>query len=195
MLPYPNFIACFEEKRYGFSITAHCPPEYVSEENPRIGIAIGAAFEVQRHENDNSEVCCEFIIRMETDECPLKSPLIFDGNKDEFKWPHGLSVFYIPMRKISSWLNQCCCIDVSIITDNPSVKVKWCGASVLYEQNAGIFIGKIIKAFFGSPGKYHTSIVDHILNRQKRVDDSTLLDDGGARYKTSWLNALERYLN
>ncbi|XP_022141875.1 uncharacterized protein LOC111012131 isoform X2 [Momordica charantia] len=193
VIPYPNFIACFDDKRYGFSITAHCSPDYTSEENPRIGIALGAAFEVQKHQNNNnnSKLSCDFIIRMETDECPLKSALVIDGNTDELDSPHGLVVFYIPMTKISEWLNQCCCIDVSIITDNPLVKVKWCGASILYEQNAGKFIGRIIKSFFGSPGKYHTSIVDHILNRQKRVDVSSLLD-GGARYKTCWLNALQR---
>uniref|UniRef100_A0A9I9DXM6 TMV resistance protein N-like n=3 Tax=Cucumis melo TaxID=3656 RepID=A0A9I9DXM6_CUCME len=194
VIPYPNFIACFDEKRYGFSITAHCPPDYVSEDNPRIGIALGAAFEVQKHEisnNNSPKVCCDFIVKMETDECPLKSPLVFDGNKDELKSQMGLSVFYIPTNRISRWLNQCCCIEVSIITDNPFVKVKWCGASILYEQNAGSFIGKIIKALFGSPDKYHTSIVDHLLNRQNRVDVSTLLD-GGARYKTSWFNALQR---
>ncbi|XP_038889439.1 TMV resistance protein N-like [Benincasa hispida] len=194
VIPYPSFIACFDEKRYGFSITAHCPPDYINEENPRIGIALGASFEVQKHEisnNNNSKICCEFIVKMETDECPLKSALVFDGNKDELESPVGLSVFYIPMRRISGWLNQCCCIDVSIMTDNPLVKVKWCGASILYEQNAGSFIGKIIKAFFGSPGRYHTSIVDHILNRQNRVDVSTLLD-GGAHYKTTWFNALQR---
>ncbi|CAK9313944.1 unnamed protein product [Citrullus colocynthis] len=197
VIPYPNFIGCFDEKRYGFSITAHCPPDYISEENPRIGIALGAAFEVQKHEisnnnNNNSKVSCEFIVKMETDECPPKSALVFDGQKDELENSVGLSVFYIPMKRISGWLNQCCCIDISIITDNPFVKVKWCGASILYQQNAGNFIGKIIKALFGSPGKYHTSIVDHILNRQNRLDVSTLLDNGGARYKTSWLNAFQR---
>lgn len=192
MIPYPNFIACFDDKRYGCSITAHCPPDYISEENARIGIALGATFEIQNNQwNENSKITCDFIIRMETDECPLKSALVFEGNKDELQSPVGLVVFYVPMRRIEGWLNQCCCIDVSIMTDNPFVKVKWCGASIIYEQNAGSFIGKIIKALFGSPGKYHTSIVDHILNRQNRVDVSSLVD-GGARYKTSWLNALQR---
>ncbi|KAG6592337.1 Disease resistance protein RUN1, partial [Cucurbita argyrosperma subsp. sororia] len=192
LIPYPNFIACFDDKRYGCSITAHCPPDYISEENARIGIALGATFEIQNNQwNENSKITCDFIIRMETDECPLKSALVFDGNKDELQSPVGLVVFYVPMRRIEGWLNQCCCIDVSIMTDNPFVKVKWCGASIIYEQNAGSFIGKIIKALFGSPGKYHTSIVDHILNRQNRVDVSSLVD-GGARYKTSWLNALQR---
>ncbi|XP_023535306.1 TMV resistance protein N-like [Cucurbita pepo subsp. pepo] len=161
VIPYPNFIACFDDKRYGCSITAHCPPDYISEENARIGIALGATFEIQNNQwNENSKITCDFIIRMETDECPLKSALVFEGNKDELQSPVGLVV-------------------------------KWCGASIIYEQNAGSFIGKIIKALFGSPGKYHTSIVDHILNRQNRVDVSSLVD-GGARYKTSWLNALQR---
>uniref|UniRef100_A0A0A0KXU7 TIR domain-containing protein n=1 Tax=Cucumis sativus TaxID=3659 RepID=A0A0A0KXU7_CUCSA len=200
VIPYPNLIACFEEKKYGFSITAHCPPDYISEENPRIGIALGAAYEVvqqqfesnKNNNNNNSKFCCEFTVKMETDECPIKSPLVFDGNEQELDSPMGLSVFYIPMKEISSWLNQCCCIDISIITDNPFVKVKWCGASILYEQNAGSFIGNIIKDLFGSPGKYHASIVDHLLNRQNRVNNVSTLMDGGARYKTSWFNALQR---
>uniref|UniRef100_A0A9I9DRU2 TIR domain-containing protein n=1 Tax=Cucumis melo TaxID=3656 RepID=A0A9I9DRU2_CUCME len=199
LIPYPDFIACFEEKKYGFSITAHCPPDYISEENPRIGIALGAAFEVdqQQFESDSnnidSKICCEFTVKMETDECPIKSPLVFDGNTYELDIPMGLSFFYIPMKEISSWLNQCCCIDVSIITDNPLVKVKWCGASILYEQNAGSFIGNIVEGLFGYPGKYHTSIVDHLLNRQNRtVNNISTLKDGGARYKTSWFNALQR---
>ncbi|XP_031741455.1 LOW QUALITY PROTEIN: uncharacterized protein LOC101204365 [Cucumis sativus] len=195
VIPCPNCIGCFDKKKYGFSITACCEPDYISEENPRIGIALGAAFEVQKHEmrnnSNDAKICCEFIVKMETDECPPKSAIVFDGQRDELGSPVGLSVFYIPMKRISSWLNQSCCIDVSIVTDNPFVKIKWCGASILYEQNAGSFIGNIIKDLFGSPGKYHTSIVDHILNRQNRVDVSTLLD-GGARYKTSWSNAFQR---
>ncbi|KAL4017388.1 hypothetical protein IC575_020940 [Cucumis melo] len=195
VIPYPNFIGCFDKKEYGFSITACCEPDYISEENPRIGIALGAAFAVQKHEmsnnSNNAKICCEFIVKMETDDCPPKSALVFDGQRDELESPVGLSVFFIPMKRISTWLNQSCCIDISIVTDNPFVKFKWCGASILYEQNAGSFIGKIIKALFGSPGRYHTSIVDHILNRQNRVDVSTLLD-GGARYKTSWYNAFQR---
>ncbi|CAK9313996.1 unnamed protein product [Citrullus colocynthis] len=182
LIPYPSFIlSCFDKKRYGFSITPHCPPDYISEENPRIGIALGAAFKVQEHEiskNNNSKPSCEFIIKLETDECPLKSALVFDGNEVESESTMGLSVFYIPMNLITGWLNQCCCIAVSITTDNPFVKVKWSGASVLYQQNAGTFIGNIVKAFFGSPGRYHKSIVHHILNSLKRVQSSTLLDGG-----------------
>lgn len=197
-IPYTQLISCFDQRKLGSSITVHCHDEdtcEISEDNERIGIALSAFFQVLQNSQSVglSETFCNFIIKLETDDCPLKSPLRFDRNEDKLRPPQGLLVFYIPFRMISYWLNQACCVDISIIPTNPMVKVKACGVSLLFQKNGGMFIGKIMKGLFGSPDFVHKFMVDHILNRQNHVDVSSLVE-GGANARSYWLNALHRFV-
>ncbi|XP_050946102.1 TMV resistance protein N-like isoform X3 [Cucumis melo] len=194
-IPYTQLISCFDHRKLGSSITVHCHQNtYESRDNERIGIALSAFFQVQENPQNigHSETTfCNFIINLETDDCPLKSPLIFNKNEDKLRPPRGLLVFFIPFRIISYWLDQSCCVDISIIPTNPMVKVKACGVSLLFQQNGGVFIGKIMKGLFGSPDFAHKFMLEHILNQQNHVDVSSLVE-GGPNARSYWLNALHR---
>ena len=170
------------------------------------GISLCVCFEV--HENLNvvfpvdwdAKYFHEF--RLEVHGGPINCPLVYKVPRDKIHAGSFGLWLYTSRARFQELLDERDWIRPLIETSSPNIKIKGCGARILYEQDVVQFVQKLSQKIFGSPEDLRLSREDfmkyHIGKPQSHEDEaessqSNALIDPNLRPRRALTSLLSRF--